>query len=204
MPASLTHLLVGRSVLPLLSPEEPGQYYLGCVAPDAPNLDGFAPKEVRWSAHLRDGETDRWVENAARFVSGCAPGERSLALGYAVHVVGDAVWDEQFEKGLRKAIGAKALSREESFRRRWDEHYRFEREQLEADWWRLEVRPLLSGAEAAGVNGLPAGLVRRYLAYLLEAYAPCPEGEPVGYLTEALAAEFGGRVAERIERAGIR
>ena len=49
MPASLEHLLAGRRAAELLRPEELPQYYLGCIAPDAPNLDGFASKEVHRS-----------------------------------------------------------------------------------------------------------------------------------------------------------
>ncbi len=39
------------------------EFYLGVVAPDAPNLEGFAPKEERWMAHQRNKDYNIWKDN---------------------------------------------------------------------------------------------------------------------------------------------
>ncbi len=204
MPASLTHLLVGREALTagLFAWEpEPSQYYLGCVLPDAPNLSGPAEKAVRWAAHLRDKDLDCWVDNAARFFQHCPPEKRSLALGYAVHLVSDAVWDQRFEKGLRKAVGGKTP--DEIYRRRWNEHRRFEAELEKAPWWRDEVRPLLEKAHPQGIGTISDGLAGRWLSAFLAEYRPAPVGKTVGYVSAELAAEFSARVRKRLCKAGI-
>ncbi|MCI8405483.1 MAG: zinc dependent phospholipase C family protein [Oscillospiraceae bacterium] len=198
MPASLEHLLAGRRAAELLRPEELPQYYLGCIAPDAPNLDGFASKEVRWSAHLRRPEPEEWIRHALKWLM--KEGKpSSLRLGYAVHVVGDAVWDAHFEKKLQKAVDAAALSREERFRCRWDEHYRFEQEQLQADWWLQEVRPLLAQAVPQAINGLPETLIGRFRDDLISSYAPAPEGKTVGFVTAERVAAFGQQLCEALQ-----
>ena len=290
MPASLEHLLAGRRAAELLRPEELPQYYLGCIAPDAPNLDGFASKEVRWSAHLRRPEPEEWIRHALKWLmkegkpsslrlgyavhvvgdavwdahfekklqkavdaAALSREERfrcrwdehyrfeqeqlqadwwlqevrwsahlrrpepeewirhalkwlmkegkpsSLRLGYAVHVVGDAVWDAHFEKKLQKAVDAAALSREERFRCRWDEHYRFEQEQLQADWWLQEVRPLLAQAVPQAINGLPETLIGRFRDDLISSYAPAPEGKTVGFVTAERVAAFGQQLCEALQ-----
>ena len=42
-------------------------YFLGLLAPDAPNVDGFAPKEERWMAHQRRKDYDEWRASLHRF-----------------------------------------------------------------------------------------------------------------------------------------
>ena len=42
-------------------------YYLGLLAPDAPNLEGFASKEERWRAHQRRQDYHEWREALDRF-----------------------------------------------------------------------------------------------------------------------------------------
>ena len=195
MPAALEHLLTGRRALEVLRPASLPLYYLGCVAPDAPNLDGFASKEIRWSAHLRREDPEDWIRHALKWAKE-KEGNPSLRMGYAVHIIGDAVWDLRFEKGLQKAVKADGLSREERFQRRWNEHYRFEQEQLQEDWWIREVRPLLAQAEPEGINGLSAEQLRRLRDHLVTDYAPAPQGETVGYVTPERIAEFQAQVAK--------
>ena len=42
-------------------------FYLGVMAPDAVNLNGFAPKEERWTSHLRDKKLSTWRQNIIDF-----------------------------------------------------------------------------------------------------------------------------------------
>ena len=92
-----------------------------------------------------------------------------------------------------------ALSREERFRCRWDEHYRFEQEQLQADWWLQEVRPLLAQAVPQAINGLPETLIGRFRDDLISSYAPAPEGKTVGFVTAERVAAFGQQLCEALQ-----
>lgn len=202
MPASLTHLLTGRAALPLLAPENPSLYYLGCVVPDAPNLDGFASKEVRWASHLRAKDAEQWMENVVHFLKN-TKADRSYALGYAVHVTGDVVWDELFEKSLQKAIHAEQFTGEERFRLRWREHHRFEQEQLCADWWQREVKPMLTQAVPMEINGLSPELACRWRDYLENDYVPAPSGDMTGFVTMPLVEEFSLQIIKKLRHEKI-
>lgn len=200
MPASLTHLMVGQKALACMAPENLPQYWLGCVVPDAPNLDGFASKEERWHFHLRDRELTQWMENIVAFRREQAKAvERSYLLGYIVHTVADVVWDELFEKRLDQAIQGQKLTKEERFRSRWSEHYRYEREQRTADWWLKGVAPQLRLAIPQEINGMEMKLVERWRDYLVEDYNPVANTATVGFVTAEIVEEFGERVAERLK-----
>ena len=42
-------------------------FYLGVLAPDTPNLNGFAPKIERWTAHQRAKDYQEWKNNIIKF-----------------------------------------------------------------------------------------------------------------------------------------
>lgn len=80
-------------------------YYLGLLAPDSPNVDGFAPKEERWMAHQRRKDYDEWREEITKFYDmekKYYP--EDFLLGYYIHVITDIVYDDYFYIPIRDEI----------------------------------------------------------------------------------------------------
>lgn len=159
MPASLTHLLVGWEYQKKYPVDKVEQFYLGCVAPDCVNVGGFASKEVRMKAHLRDWDLEKWKQNAKVFYQRQTGNmEESYLLGYILHIFTDIMWDECFEQRLKEGLAALGLHKEEVEQQRWSEHYRFEYTQMEEDWWK-EVVEALKRATPVPINNLPVAQI---------------------------------------------
>lgn len=181
----------------------PPQFYLGCVAPDCVNMDGFAKKETRWAAHLRSADLSRWYSNIGRFYAGqLRPGaDDSLLLGYAVHCITDVAWDEHFHGRVWDGMEKLALPQMiERLDRGWDDCFRFDHDQFTEDWWTDTVRPALEAAVPGPLPGIPADLLERYRQYVLYRYpSTIPEGGP-HMVSRELVGELAGIVRERCER----
>ena len=61
MPSSNIHLKVAYELNKRLNINSI-DFIVGNIAPDAVNINGFAPREERWTAHLRDKDLDTWIE----------------------------------------------------------------------------------------------------------------------------------------------
>ena len=59
MPTSLFHLNVSKKIAEKYPKYDTPNFYIGTIAPDAVNLNGFAEKSIRWAAHKRDKEFGR-------------------------------------------------------------------------------------------------------------------------------------------------
>lgn len=73
-------------------------FYLGALAPDTINLHyGFAPKELRWTAHQRKEDLADWKESIKYFYQKEKDNyPRNFILGYITHILTDIVFDESF------------------------------------------------------------------------------------------------------------
>ena len=104
MPSVVIHEKIGKYIA-----DEMGissyDYYLGLLAPDTPNLYGFAPKEERWEAHQRRKNYHEWRQAIMSFYfeqQGTYP--EDFLLGYYVHVITDIVFDEIWYIKVRNEI----------------------------------------------------------------------------------------------------
>ena len=111
------------------------RYYLGCVYPDCVNAFGFAPKEVRYPAHLRVMDIDEWVANCRSFYreNACVM-DADFLLGYMVHCATDAMYDRHFNDIDRV------------------EWARFDYLHAQSAWWRDEVLLALKQAASLAEN----------------------------------------------------
>ena len=76
-------------------------FYLGVLAPDAVNLNGFAPKEERWASHLRDKNLSTWRQNIIDFYNKENSNYASYFLdGYLIHILTDIIFDDYFYDGV--------------------------------------------------------------------------------------------------------
>lgn len=153
-----------------------GSYYLGVIAPDAVNLDGFASRQVRWASHLRERTPREWYASAGKFyrkqLKNGFP-DRDLLLGYLVHTLTDAAFDETLHDPIWAAAGKMSSLRGENLESNdagWEECFRFDRSQLAMPWWTQTVRPALAAGKPQEIGTIPAELLGRYQDHLLYLY----------------------------------
>lgn len=97
MPTVIIHEEVAYLMTKKYQELDQGDFYLGALAPDAPNLHGFAPKELRWTAHLRDENLDIWLNNVKEFYQNNEDKyNKYFLLGYVFHIITDIVYDRSF------------------------------------------------------------------------------------------------------------
>lgn len=95
MPTTVIHEIVAKKIAQTekYSYLDNYDFYLGSIAPDAVNLEGFAEKSVRWNAHLRDSNLETWKNNIISFYNN--EKEKTLFLkGYITHIMTDIIYDE--------------------------------------------------------------------------------------------------------------
>ena len=97
-------------------PEYDNKYfYLGVLAPDSPNLNGFGTKEERWTAHQRDKDYNKWKENIINFyIDNKDKYNKYFIFGYLFHVITDIIYDEKYYLDVREVILKDNISLEDS------------------------------------------------------------------------------------------
>ncbi len=90
-------------------------YYLGLLAPDAPNLNGFAEKEIRWKAHVRRKDLQEWRKALQEFYQEeKSHFPKDFIIGYYIHILTDIIYDDFMYLKVRESIEKDGYSREES------------------------------------------------------------------------------------------
>lgn len=104
MPNIMIHEEVGYFVSKKLNISS-YNYFLGILAPDAVNLNGFADKEVRWTSHQRKKDLQEWKENLNNFYQREKDNyPKDFILGYYIHILTDIIYDEFLYDKVRKKI----------------------------------------------------------------------------------------------------
>ena len=127
MPSVIIHEKVGDFIASKLYIKT-YDFYLGILAPDAPNLEAFASKEERWIAHQRKKDLKEWRESITSFYQKEKENySEEFLLGYYIHVLTDIIFDDYFYWDTRKVI-EKEYPKEEAHKRLRDdmELYSFE------------------------------------------------------------------------------
>lgn len=158
MPSSLYHLnvayLIAQADKSLFTPE----YFLGAIAPDCVNLNGFAPKNIRWQAHNRAANLDEWEENVYKLYKKEKYGAidsvqfNNFLLGFVVHIFTD-IQADRIEEKLRATMMHKYPDYPDEYKLYSNQIKLYEYSQLDSDWWKNTVSQL-SVALAFSVNSL--------------------------------------------------
>jgi len=156
MPGAVTHLEVAyKFAISNLPTNEHSLFYLGSIAPDAVNVDGFAEKKIRWSAHLRKSDLDLWEENVKSFYKYNAQlYEPGLLKGYVFHIITDIVWDRTYNPYLYKYLTLSGVKSDMLRTMRWSELHGYEESQLQSDWFVKCVIPQLIASVPADINSV--------------------------------------------------
>lgn len=155
MPTSLFHLNVSRKIAEKYSKLDTPNFYLGTIAPDAVNLNGFAEKSIRWSAHKRSKDLDEWKENIIEFYKQEKNNfAEDYLIGYVVHVLTDIIADKlYYEDGLYQDIIKNRTTEDKAFKFFKDQIEVYENSQLNENWWK-DVKDKLKNCEGYKINNI--------------------------------------------------
>lgn len=113
MPSLMTHLKIGYEIgkkLNLLS----YNYFLGLIAPDTPNLNGFGEKKLRWQAHLRKEDLNDWRQSLEDFYQENKNiYNKDFLIGYYIHILTDIVFDDFFYQKIKQRILKDTLNKKD-------------------------------------------------------------------------------------------
>ena len=176
-------------------------FYLGCIAPDSVNTDGFADKSTRWRAHLRAETLDQWEQNVAAFaLAHPAPEDPALLEGYLIHLLTDILWDRFFHDAIWSRAKQLDPVPRHGFAPGWTECFRWDRQQMQAPWWKQSVRPVLAQAHPTSINGISPALLGKYQQFVLQEYeATLPAEQPL-LLSMDTIADLADRLIEEKRR----
>lgn len=105
MPTVLIHEEVAYNIAKKYQELDNKDFYLGALAPDSVNLNGFASKEIRWNSHLRRENLDEWFENVKKFYNENKDKyNKYFLLGYILHLITDIVHDKYFYQNIRNEM----------------------------------------------------------------------------------------------------
>ncbi len=105
MPTVLIHEQVAYNIAKKYKYLDNANFYLGSLAPDSVNLNGFASKEKRWHSHLRHNDLDKWLDNVKSFYQeNQNKYTKDFLLGYILHIITDIIHDKYFYPELRKQM----------------------------------------------------------------------------------------------------
>ena len=114
MPTVLIHEEVAYNIAKKYKQLDNKDFYLGALAPDTVNLNGFASKEERWNSHLRNENLDTWVENVKRFYNENKDKyNKYFLLGYILHIITDIVHDKYFYQDIRTEMTKNNINEDE-------------------------------------------------------------------------------------------
>ena len=114
MPTVLIHEEVAYNIAKKYKQLDNKDFYLGALAPDTVNLNGFASKEERWNSHLRNENLDTWLENVKKFYNENKDKyNKYFLLGYVLHIITDIVHDKYFYQDIRTEMTKNNINEDE-------------------------------------------------------------------------------------------
>ena len=126
MPNIMIHEEVGYFISKKIN-NDSYNYFLGLLAPDAPNTYGFGKKEDRWLAHQRKNDYNEWRNPLKEFYEKEKNRyDKDFLLGYCVHILTDIIYDEFLYLKVREEILKDNITLEEShevMRKDMDKYY---------------------------------------------------------------------------------
>ncbi len=97
MPTIFIHEEVAYQIAQKYIELDNSNFYLGALAPDAINVDGFACREERFNSHLRNIDLNIWLDNVVKFYKDNKDKyNNNFLLGYLTHIITDIIYDKYF------------------------------------------------------------------------------------------------------------
>ena len=124
MPSISVHLTLSSRIAERLGITDMPAYYLGAIAPDAVNLDGFASQELRYGAHIRSRDYNVWKQNISDFYKtnkALYADTPDFLTGFLMHLYTDIAWDEVVQPKMFDHLRSCGFADDELSTRKWDE-----------------------------------------------------------------------------------
>ena len=145
MPTILFHLKVANEYVKKNNKYDTNNFYLGNIAPDAVNAYGFASKEKRWGAHIRDKDLNKWKQNVIEFYKkNIGVTEEDFLRGYCIHILTDILMDEKYVSIFKNQIIEKGIEEEKLYDYYEKAIYKYENSMLNENWLKEEVKKIKS------------------------------------------------------------
>ena len=198
MPGAITHLKTAYYYNKEKEFAFGPELYLGSISPDSVNINGHAPKAVRWPAHLRNADLNAWTENAALFYKeNKGKTDEAFLRGYILHILTDIVWDRSFDRPMYRLLLGAGVPENELKEERWNEIYGYEFLQREEEWLKSEVLPKLSTAKVMSVGTLECEKIEIWRDQVVVLDLKC--GKTPHFMDENMASELCKAVFELAE-----
>ncbi len=185
MPGAVTHLKIAY-----IYNKEKGncfdsKLYLGAICPDCVNVDGNAPKERRWPAHLRHSDLKQWLAVATLYYNvNKGKYSESLLRGYILHILTDIAWDMYFNPPLYRFLSEAGVPESELKQERWNELFGYEQEEAEKAWFKNDVALQLKSAEVEQIGCLDINEMSRWRETVVK--VEFRSGKPPKYIDEGV------------------
>lgn len=183
MPTSMFHLNVAKKIATMYQKYDTPNFYIGTIAPDAVNLNGFAEKKVRYAAHRRMTDLETWKLSILSFYNI----ERNdyfadFIKGYIIHILTDLFMDEiYYNDGMLEDIVKNRATEDEAFSFWKDQIIIYENSQLNEEWWK-DVKNKLNEAKSYEINDIPKVQISKWRDKVLLDYEKRAQ-EPYDYIT---------------------
>ncbi|WP_124100155.1 zinc dependent phospholipase C family protein [Ruminococcus sp. Marseille-P6503] len=182
MPSVCVHLMTACILKDRLDIISESDFYLGSIAPDAVNLNGFAEERVRYAAHLRSKDYGAWKKNIADYYKSAANRRGDFLKGFFLHLYTDIAWDEIIQPGLFDYLKASGYSDSELNSQKWKELSRFD-SQLRSDARYKQIIKKLPEAQCRAVSSVSAAQLDNFRALTVKAKESDKQSEAPRYLS---------------------
>ena len=171
MPTILFHLKVANEYVKRNNKYDTNNFYLGIIAPDAVNAHGFASKEKRWGAHVRDKDLNKWKENVIEFYKkNIGIVQEDFLRGYCIHILTDILMDEKYANTFKNQILAKGIEEDKVYDYYEKAIYKYENSKLNESWIADVVKKIKS-ANIVEFNNIPKQLSIDNIKYNIDKYS---------------------------------
>ncbi|MBR1864394.1 MAG: hypothetical protein IJ806_09945 [Ruminococcus sp.] len=173
MPSSPVHLELALIMAEELGVRNKGDFLLGSISPDCVNYGmEQASEEVRYAAHIRDRDYDRWKAMLREFYKKELPeseGSEDFLRGYLFHCWCDIAWDEAVQPELFEFLGTLGYGYDDMTGQKWRELYRFNGVVMGAPEYQ-ECRRLCAKGRPRAIAGCSEELILKFRDYVINDY----------------------------------
>ncbi len=185
MPSFPVHLVVAHMLADRIGVKSREDFFLGCIAPDSVNLNGFASQQERYGAHIRSVDYEIWKKQLTQFYADNRQkfAERADYLkGYLFHCITDIAWDEAVQPLLFEYLQSGGeLSRDQITKLKWEELFRFNSLIVTRDDF-TEAITSLTKAQPLDIATVTGQLIAQYREYAVCDYKDKIADEPPKFL----------------------
>lgn len=166
MPNVMIHEEVGYYLSKKLN-KNSYNYFLGIIAPDAPNTYGFGKKEDRWLAHQRKKDYNEWRNSLKDFYEKEKNNyDEDFLLGYYIHILTDIIYDDYLYLKVKEEILKSTIDKEQYHEIMRDDMDKYYFKEIEI------IKDILSKeSKTYEINGISKELMLEWKSKVLKDFA---------------------------------